>query len=89
MIRDRPGLALGALSHLIGTNVFPRLSDVASDLPPYEEHVLFSNMTRKADDTGFFQRKAYDHISGVLRLSLAAALARASKRLLETRTETP
>ncbi len=82
MIRDRPGLALGALSHLIGTNVFLRLSDVASDLPPYEEHVLFSNMTRKADDTGFFQRKAYDHISGVLRQSLAAALARGSKRLL-------
>ena len=82
VVRERPGLAPGALFHLIGNSVFLRLSDVASDLPPYEEQVLLSNMDREQDATGFSQRRAYDHIFGVLRQALAAALARGSKRLL-------
>ena len=34
VVRERPGLAPGALFHLIGNSVFLRLSDVASGLPP-------------------------------------------------------
>ena len=37
--RERPGLASLALIHLIANEVFLRLSDVASGLPPYEEQV--------------------------------------------------
>ena len=37
--RERPGLASSALFHLIANEVFLRLSDVASGLPPYEEQV--------------------------------------------------
>ena len=62
--------------------MFFRLSDVASDLPRYEEQALLSNMDREAYGTGFSQRQAYDHIFGVLCQALAPAPARGSKRLL-------
>ena len=50
IVRERPGLAPGALFHLIGDSVFLRLSDVASGLPPYEEQVLLSPMDREPDE---------------------------------------
>ena len=46
VVRERPGLAPGALFHIIGNSVFLRLADVASGLPPYEEQVLLSGMCR-------------------------------------------
>ena len=87
-VRERPGLAPGALFHLIGNSVFLRLSDVASGLPPYEEQVLLSGMDREPDHTGLSQRKAYDVIFDTLRQALAAALAKGSKRLLATYLQT-
>ena len=87
-VRERPGLAPGALFHLIGNSVFLRLSDVASGLPPYEEQVLLSSMDREPDHTGLSQRKAYDVIFDTLRQALAAALAKGSKRLLATYLQT-
>ena len=87
-VRERPGLAPGALFHLIGNSVFLRLSDVASVLPPYEEQVLLSGMDREPDHTGLSQRKAYDVIFDTLRQALAAALAKGSKRLLATYLQT-
>ncbi len=87
-VRERPGLAPGALFHLIGNSVFLRLSDVASGLPPYEERVLLSSMDREPDHTGLSQRKAYDVIFDTLRQALAAALAKGSKRLLATYLQT-
>ena len=87
-VRERPGLAPGALFHLIGNSVFLRLADVASGLPPYEEQVLLSGMDREPDHTGLSQRKAYDVIFDTLRQALAAALAKGSKRLLATYLQT-
>ena len=87
-VRERPGLAPGALFHLIGNSVFLRLSDVASGLPPYEEQVLLCGMDREPDHTGLSQRKAYDVIFDALRRALAAALQSGSKRLLATYLQT-
>ncbi len=82
VVRERPGLAPGALFHLIGHTVFLRLSDVASGLPPYEEQVLLSSMDTEEDATGYSQSSAYDEVAGTLRAALATALASGSKRLL-------
>ena len=56
-VREKPGLAPAALFHLIGHSVFLRLSDVASDLPPYEEQVLLSSMDSEPDATELSQRR--------------------------------
>ena len=88
VVRERPGLAPGALFHLIGNSVFLRLSDVASGLPPYEEQVLLSGMDREPDVSGFSQRGAYDAVFDTLRKALADALAKGSKRLLATYLQT-
>ena len=88
VVRERPGLAPGALFHLIGNSVFLRLSDVASGLPPYDEQVLLSGMDREPDATGFSQRGAYDAVFDTLRKALAEALASGSKRLLATYLQT-
>ncbi len=87
-VREKPGLAPAALFHLIGHSVFLRLSDVASDLPPYEEKVLLSSMDSEVDYTGFSQRSAYDKIFGKLRSALTETLAKGSKRLLATYLQT-
>ena len=88
VVRERPGLAPGALFHLIGNSVFLRLSDVASGLPPYEEQVLLSSMDGEPDATGYSQRKAYDTVFDELRKALAEALKKGSKRLLATYLQT-
>ena len=88
VVRERPGLAPGALFHLIGNSVFLRLSDVASGLPPYEEQVLLSAMDGEVDATGYSQRKAYDTVFDELRKALAEALKKGSKRLLATYLQT-
>ena len=88
IVRERPGLAPGALFHLIGDSVFLRLSDVASGLPPYEEQVLLSPMDREPDETGFSQCGAYDEVFTTLRAALADALAKGSKRLLAAYLQT-
>ena len=87
-MREKPGLAPAALFHLIGHSVFLRLSDVASDLPLYEENVLLSSMDSEVDYTGFSQRSAYDKIFGKLRSALTETLAKGSKRLLATYLQT-
>ena len=88
VVRERPGLAPAALFHLIGHSVFLRLADVASGLPPYDEHVALSSMGSDPDATGFSQRTAYDHVFEELRAALADALASGSKRLLATYLQT-
>ena len=88
VVRERPGLAPGALFHLIGNTVFLRLSDVASGLPEYEEQVLLSSMDSEKDGTGFSQRSAYDTVFEELRKELAEALKSGSKRLLATYLQT-
>ena len=88
MVRERPGLAPGALFHLIGNSIFLRLSDVASGLPSYEEQVLLSSMDSEPDTTGYSQRSAYDTVFDELRKALAEALKSGSKRLLATYLQT-
>ena len=88
VVRERPGLAPGALFHLIGNTVFLRLSDVASGLPDYEEQVLLSSMDSEKDGTGYSQRSAYDTVFEELRKKLAEALKSGSKRLLATYLQT-
>ena len=88
VVRERPGLAPGALFHLIGNSIFLRLSDVASGLPSYEEQVLLSSMDSEPDTTGYSQRSAYDTVFDELRKALAEALKSGSKRLLATYLQT-
>ncbi len=82
VVRERPGLAPGALFHMIGQSIFLRLSDVASGLPSYTEEVLVSGMDAEAYSTGLSQRSAYEALFETLRAALADALARGSRRLL-------
>ena len=88
VVRERPGLAPGALFHLIGNTVFLRLSDVASGLPDYEEQILLSSMDSEEDGTGYSQRSAYNTVFEELRKELAEALKSGSKRLLATYLQT-
>ena len=88
VIRQRPGLAPAALFHLIGNSVFLRISDVALGLPPYEERVLLSSMDTEADATGLSQRSGYDTLFETLRVALADALSKGSRRLLATYLQT-
>ena len=88
VVRERPGLAPGALFHLIGNSVFLRLSDVASGLPDYDEQILLSSMDSEEDGTGYSQRSAYNTVFEELRKKLAEALKAGSKRLLATYLQT-
>ena len=88
VVRERPGLAPGALFHLIGNSVFLRLSDVASGLPPYEEQILLSSMDGEPDATGFSQRSAYNGLFAALYEELVETLQKGSKRLLATYLQT-
>ena len=88
VVRERPGLVPSALFHLIGNTVFLRLSEVASGLPDYEEQVLLSSMDSEEDVTGYSQGSAYDTVFKELRLKLAEALKKGSKRLLATYLQT-
>ena len=54
----RHSLALTVISN----SLFPRLSDVASGLPPYEGQVLLSSMDRETDAKGLSQQGAYDQV---------------------------
>ena len=84
-VREKPGLAPAALFHLIGHSVFLRLSDVASDLPPYEEQVLLSSMdSQSPTPRSYRSASAYDKLFDTLRSALTEALAKGSKRLLAT-----
>ncbi len=67
VVRERPGLAPGALFHLIGHTVFLRLSDVGSGLPCYDEQVPLSSMETGEDSTGYSQSVACDEVAGTLR----------------------
>ena len=87
-VREQPGLAPGALFHLIGNTVFLRLSDVASSLPPYEEHITLTAMDTQPDYDGWSQRKAYDLVFQALRTALTQALQSGSQRLLATYLQT-
>ena len=86
--RERPGLVLSALFHIIGNTVFLRLADVASGLPDYTEQILLSSMDSEADSTGYSQRSAYITVFEELRKELAEALKSGSKRLLATYLQT-
>ena len=88
VVRERPGLVPSALFHIIGNTVFLRLSDVASGLPPYDEQVMLSSMDSEEDATGYSQRSAYNTVYEELRLKLAEALKKGSKRLLATYLQT-
>ena len=72
VVRERPGLAPGALFHLIGNTVF----------------LLLSSMDSEKDGTGYSQRSAYDTVFEELRKELAEALKSGSKRLLATYLQT-
>ena len=89
-VRERPGLAPPALFHLIGNSVFLRLSDVASDLPDYDEQVMLSSMdTSTEGNPGHLSQQAgYDLVFGKLRKALIDALSKGSKKLLSTYLQT-
>ena len=81
--KETPGLAPAALFHIIGNTVFLRLSDVSSDLPPYEEMIQVQQMSRKiAPGAQYSQKTAYEELYNELKTALTAALARGSSRLM-------
>ena len=88
VVRERPGLAPGALFHVIGNSIFLRLSDVASGLPSYEEQVMLSGMDSEPDALGYSQRGAYNTLYEKLREALTAALVKGSKKLLAVYLQT-
>lgn len=84
--KETPGLAPGALFHLIGNSVFLRLSDVSQDLPPYEEQIITQGMTKEPDPAipGLSQAECYWILYRTLREALVKALAKGSQRLMST-----
>ena len=87
-IKEKPGLLPGALFHLIENSLFLRLSDVASDLPPYDEHILTVGMDQVPDATGFSQQSAYNYLFGKIYAAMVEALQNGSQRLLATYLQT-
>ena len=83
-VRKRPGLAPGALFHIIGHSLFLKLSDVASGLPPYEEQIQVARLDDEPNMHGFSQASAYEHLALNLKRALLQALERGSQRLLST-----
>ena len=79
--KELPGLAPSALFHLIPNTVFLRLTDVADDLPDYEEQLMLLHMERSADG-GPSQGLHYDILYRDLRTAVLRALQRGSQRLL-------
>ena len=88
MVREKPGLVLSALFHIIGNTIFLKLADVASGLPDYNEQILLSSMDSEEDATGYSQRSAYNTVFEELRKELKKALKAGSKRLLATYLQT-
>ena len=81
--KETPGLAPAALFHIIGNTVFLRLSDVSSDLPPYDEQIRIQKMSREiAPGAPYSQRSAYAKLYRELRDALTAALGRGDPRLM-------
>ena len=83
-MKERPGLAPGALFHVIGHSLFLKLSDVASGLPPYEEQIQVARLDDEPNLHGFSQASAYQHLAINLKRALLQALERGSQRLLST-----
>ena len=80
--RERPGLAPAALFHLIGNSIFLRLSDVASNLPSYDEEVIVTSMSEEEDNSGQSQAGGYRELSQRLKEHIARSVRRGSKRML-------
>ena len=87
-VKEKPGLLPGALFHLIENSLFLRLSDVADDLPPYNEHILTVGMDRQPDETGYSQRTAYCICTTKFMAAMVEALMAGSQRLLATYLQT-
>ena len=81
--KEMPGLAPSALFHIIGNTVFLRLSDVSSDLPPYEEQIQIQQMSRKvAPGERYSQKAGYEKLHLEVRSAMVSALAKGSSRLM-------
>ena len=82
--KERPGMAPAALFHIIGHSLFLRLSDVASELPPYEEQIQVASMDTEEGIHGLSQASAYRLLATDLKRALLKAIERGSARLLST-----
>ena len=81
--KETPGLAPGALFHLISSTVFLRLSDVTTELPPYEELIMVQEMSQEEDpNTGRSQAENYRQLSDRMREAMMEALREGSTRLM-------
>ena len=92
-VKEKPGLAPAALFHLIGNSVFLRLSDIASELPPYEEEVILTGLDTRPTGTmhgkeDLSQARAYNLILNKLKEKIAQSVRTGSKRLLGTYLQT-
>lgn len=80
-LTEKPGLSPAVLTLMMGHTVFLQLADVATDLPPYQEHVITippEGETGAADS----QLEKYRYLEDKLRKALQEALQEGSSRLL-------
>jgi hypothetical protein len=85
--REAPGLNPAVLLRLLGYTVFLKLADVASDLPPYSEHVIEVDLDLEklpvADQSKpVSQAESYARMESELLSTVRQQLARGSSRLL-------
>ena len=82
--KETPGLAPGALLHIIGNSIFIRLHDVTNKLPPYNEEVMTLPLDEEADPNAedFSQESAYDHLASELKKAMLDALKKGSHSLM-------
>ena len=86
--KEIPGLLPGALFHIIDNSAFLRLSDVSTELPPYEEKIASIRMDEDPDDSGWSQKTAYAHLYQELQKEIISNLRREGRRLLGTYLQT-
>ena len=81
--KETPGLAPAALFHIIGNTVFLRLTDVSSELPPYQEQIQVQQMSRNLPPGArYSQKTAYEELYRKMRTALTEALSKGSARLM-------
>ena len=92
-VKERPGISPAVLFHLIDSAIFLRLRDVATDLPPYREHILTVPLDREggdaraedgdtSDQPAVTQHDAYQRLATTLRAEVRQALASGGKSRL-------
>lgn len=84
--KEAPGISPAVLLKMIGYTIFLKLTDVARDLPPYQEHVVELPMQGESEEeaqaAGYSQHESYQKLADDLYAEVRRQLIRGSSRLL-------